>query len=95
MAEARRHSTIREGILAGIIGAASVAIWFFILDAPQGRLLFTPAALGSGFLLGARGVDQVEITTTTPVRRRAPGAAHPVCGRCRAWKRCTRRFKSL
>jgi hypothetical protein len=62
---ARRHSTIREGLISGIVGASAVAIWFFVLDAVQGRLLFTPAALGSGILLGARAVDQVQITATT------------------------------
>ena len=59
------HSTIREGIIAGLIGSASVAIWFFILDVIHGRLLFTPAALGSGFLKGARTVDDVQITLAT------------------------------
>lgn len=62
---ARGHSTIREGIVSGLAGAATVAIWFFVLDLVQGRLLFTPAALGSGFLLGARGVNEVQRTATT------------------------------
>jgi hypothetical protein len=65
MAKTRKHNTIREGILNGMIGATAVAIWFFVLDVAQGRLLFTPAALGSGFLLGARGLNEVEITVTT------------------------------
>ena len=62
---ARGHNTIREGIVSGLAGAAAVAIWFFVLDLAQGRLLFTPAALGSGFLLGARGVNEIEYTAAT------------------------------
>src|SRR5678816_4525739 len=42
----RTHDTVREGTIAGIIGATSVALWFFIVDAAQGRLLFTPTVLG-------------------------------------------------
>jgi hypothetical protein len=63
--EARRHHTIREGITAGVVGASSVALWFFVLDVFQGRLLFTPAALGSSFLFGARNASEVQTTAAT------------------------------
>lgn len=63
--EKRGHHTIREGIIAGIVGASSVALWFFVLDVIQGRLLFTPAALGSSFLFGARNTSDVQITAAT------------------------------
>jgi hypothetical protein len=59
------HYTIREGIIAGLIGAAAVAAWFLIVDAASGRLLFTPAALGSALLRGSRGAASVEISTAT------------------------------
>lgn len=36
-----------EGIIAGIIGAAVLAAWFFILDTLHGRPLYTPTVLGS------------------------------------------------
>jgi len=36
------HSTIREGAIAGAIGAAVIAIWYFILDILAGRPLYTP-----------------------------------------------------
>jgi hypothetical protein len=48
-------ATIREGLLAGLIGAAVVALWFLVLDMVIGRLLFTPAALGSALFLGVEG----------------------------------------
>ena len=35
-----------EGIIAGTIGAATLAIWFLILDTVYGRPLYTPAVLG-------------------------------------------------
>jgi hypothetical protein len=44
-----RHP-VREGIIAGIIGATSVAVWFFIVDLVSGRLLFTPVTLGRALL---------------------------------------------
>lgn len=42
-----QHSTIREGIVTGAIGATSVALWFLVVDILGGRPLFTPFALGS------------------------------------------------
>jgi hypothetical protein len=36
-----------EGIIAGIIGATVLAVWFFILDTLHGRPLYTPSVLGS------------------------------------------------
>ena len=40
------HSVLREGIIAGVIGATGVAVWFLIVDTIGGRPLFTPATLG-------------------------------------------------
>lgn len=52
-----RQQTVREGIIAGIIGATSVAIWFLLIDLAFGRPLNTPAALGRAFfrVFGAEG----------------------------------------
>lgn len=49
------HSPVREGTIAGIIGAFAVALWFLIVDSIAGRPLFTPAILGASLfdLLGA------------------------------------------
>lgn len=54
--------TTREGLFTGLIGAAVVAIWFLVLDMVVGRLLFTPAALGSALFLGAESPEAVQIT---------------------------------
>lgn len=41
-----------DGFVAGVVGGASVAVFFLIVDALGGRPLFTPSLLGSVFLLG-------------------------------------------
>jgi hypothetical protein len=56
------HWIVREGIVTGLLGAVAVAMWFLVIDAVNGRLLFTPAALGSAVFLGARSADAVQIT---------------------------------
>ncbi len=51
------HRTIREGVLAGVLGATAVAIWFLILDTAAGRPFYTPQMLGSSLatFFGAPG----------------------------------------
>lgn len=41
---------LREGIAAGLIGAAVVALWFLAIDSIQGEPLRTPRLLGSALL---------------------------------------------
>jgi hypothetical protein len=41
-----RHGTIREGAIAGILGATGVAAWFAIVDVIAGQPFFTPQVLG-------------------------------------------------
>lgn len=55
---------IHQGVIAGLIGASIVAVWFLIVDSVAGRPLFTPAALGSVVLYGAEA-QQVVISTWT------------------------------
>jgi hypothetical protein len=42
-----QHAVIREGVIAGAIGATGVALWFLIIDIVAGQPLFTPSALGA------------------------------------------------
>jgi hypothetical protein len=49
-----------EGIVAGLIGAATIAIWFFILDMIQGRPLYTPTVLGTALFRGGAGLTSPE-----------------------------------
>lgn len=48
------HNALREGFIAGVLGATSVALWFFIVDSVSGRPFHTPALLGTA-LLGVLG----------------------------------------
>jgi hypothetical protein len=53
-----------EGITAGILGAATIAIWFFILDVSNGRPFYTPNLLGNVLLRHAslEAIDAVSIS---------------------------------
>ena len=63
----RQHPVVREGAITGLIGAAIVAGWFLIVDLLTRQVFFTPAALGSALLYGARGVEEVTISAPTVI----------------------------
>jgi hypothetical protein len=44
---AERDRLYQDGIVAGVIGAATIAVWFLILDAVRGQPLLTPTILGT------------------------------------------------
>jgi hypothetical protein len=44
----------QEGLIAGLVGAATVALWFLLIDLGQGRPLYTPTVLGTA--LFGRGI---------------------------------------
>jgi hypothetical protein len=54
-----RRAIIRDGIIAGVLGATAVALWFLGLDMIYSVPLATPAALGRGLLrvLGPQGSE--------------------------------------
>ena len=37
----------QEGIVAGILGALTIALWFLVVDVVQGRPFYTPTVLGT------------------------------------------------
>ena len=49
---ASKSRYLREGIIAGLIGAALVAVWFLIYDAAMGRPFRTPSLLGAATFRG-------------------------------------------
>jgi hypothetical protein len=55
-------STLREGVIAGLIGAAVVAVWFLVFDFSRGRPLFTPALLGAVVFQQVSDPAQVHVT---------------------------------
>ena len=50
----------QEGIVAGVLGAAVVAVWFLILDTIAGRPLYTPTVLGTALFRHGAGLDHPE-----------------------------------
>src|SRR5258708_9689691 len=52
---------LREGFIAGLIGAGAVALWFLVVDVIAGRPFFTPAMLGSAVFWGVRDPTTVVI----------------------------------
>ncbi|HBZ70193.1 MAG TPA: hypothetical protein DEP35_10840 [Deltaproteobacteria bacterium] len=55
----RPAGILQDGIVAGMIGAAIVALWFFVLDIARGKPFFTPSLLGNALLLG-KSVEQTQ-----------------------------------
>jgi len=45
--ESRTTALYQEGLVAGLVGAATIAVWFLILDSLSGRPLYTPTVLGT------------------------------------------------
>src|SRR5437867_1701391 len=54
----------QEGLIAGVLGAAVIAVWFLILDTVSGRPLHTPTILGTAIFRGGEGLASPE---TVPV----------------------------
>lgn len=57
-----QQSVLREGVIAGLIGAVVVALWFLAFDTARGTPFLTPALLGSQVFYGATTPVGVEIT---------------------------------
>jgi hypothetical protein len=49
---AREHSTVREGLVAGLLGATIVAAWYLVFDIAAGKPFHTPNVLGKVFFRG-------------------------------------------
>ncbi len=58
---------MREGFVAGLIGAAAVAMWFLLVDLVGGGLFFTPSMLGSAVFWGVRDPADVVINFPTVI----------------------------
>ena len=46
-----------EGVVGGMIGAATIAIWFFMVDLYNGRPFYTPNVLGAALSLSRTNTD--------------------------------------
>src|SRR6185295_9479726 len=55
-----RSAVYEQGLAAGVLGAAAVAIWFLIVDLVAGRPFFTPSILGTALFQGSAAVATPE-----------------------------------
>ena len=55
----------QEGIVAGVLAAAVVAIWFLIVDSLAGRPFYTPAVLGTALFGRGAGLEHVTVSLGT------------------------------
>jgi hypothetical protein len=46
----------QEGLAAGVLGAATIAVWFLILDTLRGHPLYTPTVLGTALFRSGAGL---------------------------------------
>ncbi len=60
-----QHRIVREGVIAGALGAVAVAVWFLIFDLVRGQVFFTPGALGSAVFLRIADSTAVQISLLT------------------------------
>lgn len=57
LARARAHPFLTRAVTTGMMGAGTVALWFFVLDVVARDPFYTPAALGTVFLAGGTGAE--------------------------------------
>jgi hypothetical protein len=50
-------SLYQEGMIAGVLGALAVAVWFLVLDSVSGRPFWTPTVLGTALFRHGAGLD--------------------------------------
>src|SRR5215471_14049528 len=58
--EAERSAVYEQGLIAGFLGAAAIAVWFFAVDLVNGRPFFTPSILGTALFQGQAAVAAPE-----------------------------------
>jgi hypothetical protein len=54
--ESELSSVYGEGIVAGLLGAATVALWFLVVDTFNGHPFYTPTVLGTAVFRGGAGL---------------------------------------
>ena len=55
----------KGGLIAGLVGAGTIALWFLIIDMGRGQPFFTPGALGSALFLGSSDPSAVNVSLAT------------------------------
>ena len=59
--QAQDHSTFREGVVTGLLGAVVVAVWYLLIDTAAAQPFHTPNVLGKIFFRGdlTPGVEHI------------------------------------
>ena len=58
-----RAKVLQDGLIAGLLGAAGVAMWFLAVDTFEGKAFFTPEFLGRAlFGVLGRGIENHDAT---------------------------------
>ena len=57
---------LREAIVAGLLGAATIMVWFLVLDTIDGRPLYTPTVLGT-VLVGPKTTSLDDLPVSVPM----------------------------
>ncbi len=60
-----QNRVFKEGLVAGLLGAWTIALWFFMVDMGRGQPFFTPGALGSALFLGSTDPTAVSVSVAT------------------------------
>jgi hypothetical protein len=55
----------QEGMIAGALGALTIAVWFLLVDSLAGRPLWTPTVLGTAIFRGGAGLGTPETLTVS------------------------------
>ena len=55
---------LKDGLVAGLVGALTIALWFLVVDALAGRPFYTPTLLGTAFF--HHGKEVVSPATLKP-----------------------------
>jgi hypothetical protein len=50
----------REGLVAGLLGATTIAVWFLLVDTVSGHPLYTPTVLGLALFQGGADLAAME-----------------------------------
>jgi hypothetical protein len=56
-----------EGTVAGLVGAATIALWFLVVDTIRGHPLYTPSLLGTALFRRGEALASPEIHAISPV----------------------------
>ena len=59
-------TTYQDGIVAGLLGALAIALWFLVLDTIGGRPLYTPTELGTALFRHGAGLESPATLPISP-----------------------------